>query len=221
MTKDISALRKEYTKGQLDASILGSDPLKAFRQWFTEALNSEVLEANAMILSTVSMERKPSSRVVLLKEITEEGIVFFTNKSSRKGQEIAQNPDVSVVFFWGELERQVRMEGRIRDISEEANDEYFYSRPRISQAGAVVSPQSQVISDRGVLDSAMNDWLADETKLIQRPAHWGGYEIVVNRIEFWQGRPGRVHDRIVFVLNENDSSEGESKESWNICRLAP
>ncbi len=221
MTKDISALRKEYTKGQLDASILGSNPLKAFRQWFTEALNSEVLEANAMILSTVSTEGKPSSRVVLLKEITEKGIVFFTNKSSRKGQEIAQNPYVSVVFFWGELERQVRMEGSISEISDEANDDYFYSRPRISQAGAVVSPQSQVIEGREQLDAAMSDWLADENKTIQRPAHWGGYEILLNRIEFWQGRPGRVHDRIVFVLNENDSSEGESKESWNICRLAP
>ncbi len=221
MTKDISALRKEYTKGQLDASILGSNPLKAFRQWFTEALNSEVLEANAMILSTVSTEGKPSSRVVLLKEITEKGIVFFTNKSSRKGQEIAQNPHVSVVFFWGELERQVRMEGSITEISDEANDDYFYSRPRISQAGAVVSPQSQVIEGREQLDAAMSDWLADENKTIQRPAHWGGYEILLNRIEFWQGRPGRVHDRIVFVLNENDSSEGESKESWNIYRLAP
>lgn len=221
MTKDISTLRKEYTKGQLDASILGSNPLKAFRQWFTEALNSEVLEANAMILSTVSTEGKPSSRVVLLKEITEKGIVFFTNKSSRKGQEIAQNPHVSVVFFWGELERQVRMEGSITEISDEANDDYFYSRPRISQAGAVVSPQSQVIEGREQLDAAMSDWLADENKTIQRPAHWGGYEILLNRIEFWQGRPGRVHDRIVFVLNENDSSEGESKESWNIYRLAP
>jgi len=221
MTKDISAIRKEYTKGQLDAAILGSDPLKAFSGWFSEALASEVLEANAMVLSTVSSIGRPSSRVVLLKEITADGIVFFTNKHSRKGQEIEQNPFVSVVFFWGELERQVRLEGCIVELSEQANDDYFYSRPRISQAGAVVSPQSQVIEDRLVLDDEMRNWMENEEEIIQRPAHWGGYEIVVNRVEFWQGRPGRVHDRIVFVKNENDSNEGSSKESWNIVRLAP
>lgn len=219
--KDISAIRKEYTKGQLDEHVLGKHPLPAFSHWFSEALASEVLEANAMVISTVSAEGRPSSRVVLLKEITNRGIVFFTNKSSRKGQEISMNPYVSVVFFWGELERQVRMEGKIVELSEKANDDYFYSRPRISQAGAVVSPQSQVISDRQLLDRAMQEWLSDESKSIERPTHWGGYEIVVNRVEFWQGRPGRVHDRIVFFRNENDSTETNSTESWSICRLAP
>jgi len=174
-----------------------------------------------MVLSTVSQSGRPSSRVVLLKEISDKGIVFFTNKNSRKGLEISLNPNVSVVFFWGELERQVRMEGYITEISEQANDDYFYTRPRISQAGAVVSPQSQAISDRSQLDDAMQEWLVDESKFITRPAHWGGYEIVVDRVEFWQGRPGRVHDRIVFIKNENDSNEGNSRESWIIQRLAP
>jgi pyridoxamine 5'-phosphate oxidase len=210
--KNIADLRKEYTKGALEPRDMGADPLLEFRGWFQQALDAEVLEANAMIISTVNSENRPSSRVVLLKEITAEGIVFFTNYASRKGQDIEKNPFVSAVFFWAELERQVRVEGEVRKISEADSDAYFYSRPRISQAGAVVSNQSQVIADRDGLDAQMAALLADESIKIERPKHWGGYEIVVDGIEFWQGRPGRVHDRARY-----DKVEGE----WIKSRLSP
>jgi pyridoxamine 5'-phosphate oxidase len=210
--KNIADLRKEYTKGALEPRDMGADPLLEFRGWFQQALDAEVLEANAMIISTVNSENRPSSRVVLLKEITAEGIVFFTNYESRKGQDIETNPFVSAVFFWAELERQVRVEGEVRKISEADSDVYFYSRPRISQAGAVVSNQSQVIADRDGLDAQMAALLADESIKIERPKHWGGYEIVVDGIEFWQGRPGRVHDRARY-----DKVEGE----WIKSRLSP
>lgn len=210
--KNIADLRKEYTKGALEPRDMGADPLLEFRGWFQQALEAEVLEANAMIISTVNSENRPSSRVVLLKEITAEGIVFFTNYASRKGQDIQANPFVSAVFFWAELERQVRVEGEVRKISEADSDAYFYSRPRISQAGAVVSNQSQVIADRDGLDAQMAALLADESIKIERPKHWGGYEIVVDGIEFWQGRPGRVHDRARY-----DKVEGE----WIKSRLSP
>lgn len=210
--KNIADLRKEYTKGVLEPRDMGADPLLEFRGWFQQALEAEVLEANAMIISTVNSENRPSSRVVLLKEITAEGIVFFTNYASRKGQDIQANPFVSAVFFWAELERQVRVEGEVRKISDADSDAYFYSRPRISQAGAVVSNQSQVIADRDGLDAQMAALLADESIKIERPKHWGGYEIVVDGIEFWQGRPGRVHDRARY-----DKVEGE----WIKSRLSP
>ena len=146
--KNIADIRKEYTKGALEPSDMGNDPLVEFKAWFQQALDAEVLEANAMVLGTVNASNRPSSRVVLLKEITANGIVFFTNYASRKGQDIESNPFVSAVFFWAELERQVRVEGEVRKISDADSDAYFYSRPRISQAGAVVSNQSQVIADR-------------------------------------------------------------------------
>jgi pyridoxamine 5'-phosphate oxidase len=150
--------------------------------------------------------------VVLLKEITPEGIVFFTNYASRKGQEMSLNPCVSAVFYWAELERQVRVEGIVRRISEADSDTYFYSRPRISQAGAVVSNQSEVIEDRKTLDAQMEALMADESIKIERPEHWGGYEIVVDGMEFWQGRPGRVHDRARYQKVEG---------AWVKTRLSP
>lgn len=210
--KNIADLRKEYTKGALEPRDMGADPLVEFRGWFQQALEAEVLEANAMIISTVNSENRPSSRVVLLKEITAEGIVFFTNYASRKGQEMSLNPCVSAVFYWAELERQVRVEGIVRRISEADSDAYFYSRPRISQAGAVVSNQSEVIEDRKTLDAQMEALMADESIKIERPEHWGGYEIVVDGMEFWQGRPGRVHDRARY-----DKVAG----AWIKSRLSP
>ena len=153
--KNIADIRKEYTKGALEPLNMGDDPLVEFRGWFQQALEAQVLEPNAMVLGTVNAEHRPSSRVVLLKEITADGIVFFTNYASRKGRELLENPFVSAVFFWAELERQVRVEGRVRKISEADSDAYFYSRPRISQAGAVVSNQSEVISGREDLDAQM------------------------------------------------------------------
>jgi pyridoxamine 5'-phosphate oxidase len=210
--KNIADIRKEYTKGALEPRNMGNDPLLEFKGWFQQALEAEVLEANAMVISTVNASHRPSSRVVLLKEISPEGIVFFTNYASRKGQEMLENPYVSAVFFWAELERQVRVEGRVRKIAEADSDAYFYSRPRISQAGAVVSNQSQVIADRSELDEKMAQLLADESIKIERPKHWGGYEIVVDGMEFWQGRPGRVHDRARF-----DKIDG----TWVKTRLSP
>jgi pyridoxamine 5'-phosphate oxidase len=147
-----------------------------------------------------------------LKDITENGIIFYTNYQSRKGLELESNPFVSVVFYWAELERQVRMEGQVRKVSEADSDAYFYSRPRISQAGAVVSNQSQVIPDRQALDVKMDALMTDTSIKIQRPNHWGGYEIVVDRVEFWQGRPGRVHDRALY-----EKVDG----AWIKSRLSP
>ena len=210
--KNIADIRKEYTKGALEPQNMGNNPLVEFKAWFQQALDAEVLEANAMVLGTVNASNRPSSRVVLLKEITDDGIVFFTNYASRKGQDIEANPSVSAVFFWAELERQVRVEGAVRKISEADSDAYFYSRPRISQAGAVVSNQSQVIPGREGLDAQMAALLADESIKIERPKHWGGYEIVVDRVEFWQGRPGRVHDRACY-----EKVDG----AWVKSRLSP
>ena len=210
--KNIADIRKEYTKGALEPKNMGDNPLVEFRGWFQQALDAQVLEPNAMVLSTVETSNRPSNRVVLLKEITAEGIVFFTNYESRKGQEIANNPFVSAVFFWPELERQVRVEGEVRQVSEADSDAYFYSRPRISQAGAVVSNQSSVIADRSVLDEKMAELMADESIKIERPKHWGGYEIVVDGMEFWQGRPGRVHDRARYQKVDG---------AWVKSRLSP
>ena len=210
--KNIADIRKEYTKGALEPKNMGDNPLVEFRGWFQQALDAQVLEPNAMVLSTVGTSNRPSNRVVLLKEITAEGIVFFTNYESRKGQEIANNPFVSAVFFWPELERQVRVEGEVRQVSEAYSDAYFYSRPRISQAGAVVSKQSSEIADRTVLDEKMAELMADETIKIERPKHWGGYEIVVDGMEFWQGRPGRVHDRARYQKVDG---------AWVKSRLSP
>jgi pyridoxamine 5'-phosphate oxidase len=210
--KNIADIRKEYTKGALDPKVLGDLPIPVFQSWFSQALESQVLEVNAMILSSVNEAGRPSSRVVLLKDITENGIVFYTNYKSRKGHELEANPFVSVVFYWAELERQVRMEGKVRKVSEADSDAYFYSRPRISQAGAVVSNQSQVIEDRETLDAQMEALMLDETIKIERPNHWGGYEIVLDRVEFWQGRPGRVHDRVLY-----QKAEG----TWIKSRLSP
>jgi pyridoxamine 5'-phosphate oxidase len=210
--KNIADIRKEYTMGELDPNTLGGDPLLVFRTWFDQALASQVTEVNAMVLGTVNAEGRPSSRVVLLKDITAEGIVFYTNYASRKGRELAACNFVSVVFFWPELERQVRMEGAVRKVSEAESDAYFYSRPRISQAGAVVSNQSEVIGGRGDLDEQMRVLMADETIKIDRPKHWGGYEIVVDRVEFWQGRPGRVHDRALYQKVDG---------AWVKTRLSP
>lgn len=210
--KNIADIRKEYTKGALEPKNMGDNPLVEFRGWFQQALDAQVLEPNAMVLSTVGASNRPSNRVVLLKEITAEGIVFFTNYQSRKGKEIANNPFVSAVFFWPELERQVRVEGEVRQVSEADSDAYFYSRPRISQAGAVVSEQSSVIADRTVLDEKMAVLMADESIKIERPKHWGGYEIVVDGMEFWQGRPGRVHDRARYQKVDG---------AWVKSRLSP
>lgn len=210
----IHNLRVEYKKGSLDVSNVGNDPIAFFKKWFDEALNSNVLEANAMVLSTISPDYKPHSRVVLVKGISEDGFTFFTNYNSNKGKQMSENEKVSLLFFWPELERQVRIEGVVSKVAKEISESYFHSRPRSSQIGAHVSPQSSVIGSREVLEQLQIDLEKKfDNQVIPLPNYWGGYLVNPEIIEFWQGRPSRLHDRIQFTKLVN--------QSWKIERLAP
>lgn len=209
----LSEIRKDYTIKSLDINDVSFDPFHQFRVWLDEAIDSEVPEVNAMCLSTIGLNGFPNARIVLLKEM-DHGFVFFTNYESEKGQEIAANPKASLTFFWPELERQVRIMGELEKVSEEESDKYFHSRPMGSQIGAWTSPQSQEIENREELTNrlaAMEKRFSSEP--ISRPSHWGGYRLLPFRIEFWQGRPSRLHDRICYQKREG----GE----WSIVRLAP
>ena len=212
--KSIADIRKVYQLQSLLEAQVSNDPITQFGTWWQQALESKIEEPNAMILSTASADGKPSSRVVLLKGIHEKGFVFYTNYNSRKGREIVQNPFVSLLFFWKEIERQVRIEGTITQTSPEESDEYFYSRPLESRIGAWCSAQSSVIESRELLDKNVlkyNNQFKDGT--VPRPEFWGGFIVAPYRIEFWQGRPGRLHDRLQYNYSEN--------ENWKIERLAP
>lgn len=213
MDSEIANLRNEYSKAQLDLNKTADNPIQQFRNWFNEALKARVPEPSAMIVSTASPDGKPSARVLLLKDITENGFVFFTNYNSRKGKEIEKNPFASFTFFWPELERQVRIEGRLKKVDTMASDAYFRSRPRGSQIGAWASPQSEEIPDREILIKQEKHYQETyEGKDIPRPEHWGGYELIPDRLEFWQGRQSRLHDRIVYTWENS---------SWTRKRLAP
>ncbi len=210
---DVAALRQSYTRNELLEENVLENPIKQFGKWFSEALNAQILEPNAMTLSTVS-GGKPHGRVVLLKGFDENGFSFYTNYRSNKGNDVAETPFASLTFFWGELERQVRIEGSIEKVSEIESEEYFHSRPRGSQIGAWVSNQSLVIAGRDVIEQRLTE-LENEFKdldVIPRPAHWGGYCVNPERIEFWQGRPNRLHDRILFT---------KVGDNWKIERLSP
>jgi len=209
----LADIRKDYTLKSLEIQDVANDPLQQFRHWMEEAIQAEALEVNAMCLSTISKDGFPNSRIVLLKEL-DEGFVFFTNYESSKGKELASSPKASLTFFWPEIERQVRVVGTVGKISEKESDTYFFSRPISSQIGAWASPQSQEISDRTVIENSKKR-LEEEFKLnpIQRPAHWGGYRLIPHRIEFWQGRPSRLHDRISYEL--------DGGTNWKKVRLAP
>ena len=210
---NIADLRKEYTRAFLNPEDLPDNPLQAFANWFDFAVHENVHEPNAMVLSTVKNNR-PSSRVVLLKGISDHGFVFYTNYKSKKGMELAENPFASLNFHWWQQERQIRIEGKVEQISAEESDKYFQSRPRLSQAGAIVSDQSSIIASRDDLDEAMKRIMEDpEATILKRPVHWGGYRLIPDYLEFWQGRPGRVHDRIAFSL----TTEG----IWLKSRLSP
>ncbi len=212
-SKEIAQIRKEYTLHGLDLSDIDSNPLTQFSQWFEEARQAEVPEPNAMHLTTVSAQGQPSGRIVLLKGLDETGFVFYTNYESHKGKNLAENPLASLTFFWAELERQVRIEGKVEKVSEEESTAYFHSRPHASQLGAWASPQSQTIESREVLENNFKELEEKyEEGKVPKPAHWGGFRLIPEQIEFWQGRPSRLHERILYQKEGGD---------WMINRLAP
>ena len=212
--QNIADLRKEYSKAELDLYSVDKDPLVQFQKWFSEAIQSEVLEPNAMHLATINNEGKPSGRIVLLKGLESNKFQFYTNYQSRKGKELEFNPACALTFFWPELERQVRIEGVAARVSAQQSDEYFQSRPRTSQLGAWSSPQSTFIQDRRLIEERMKqlDKKFEGVDPLPRPHQWGGYEVTPLLIEYWQGRPYRLHDRIQYVLTD---------EGWSVHRLAP
>jgi pyridoxamine 5'-phosphate oxidase len=210
----IADIRKEYTLQSLSETDVFVDPLQQFEKWWNEALQSHIAEVNAMTLATASKEGVPSARIVLLKGFDKKGFVFFTNYNSFKGQQLLENPRACLVFFWKELERQVRVTGLVEKISDKDSDAYFDSRPEGSRIGAWASPQSEVINGREWLEKNSNTILQQfEGKKIERPPYWGGYCVRPVCIEFWQGRPDRLHDRIQYNLQDD--------ASWDIERLAP
>lgn len=215
MNADLGNYRKSYEKEELLEKHLSDNPLEVFQKWFHDVdANFNTGETNAMTLSTYGFDGFPKSRIVLLKKFTYEGFIFYTNYESEKGRAIANNPNVCLSFFWPEAERQVIIKGKAEKIAENLSDGYFESRPRGSQLGAMVSNQSQVIKDRNVLEERLKS-LEDqyEGKSIPRPKFWGGYIVKPIEIEFWQGRPNRLHDRIRYQLDE--------AYNWNINRLSP
>ena len=211
---NIQDIRKDSTQHELDEAALKEDPIAQFSSWFEEALKAEVLEANACALATVDELGNPHNRIVLLKGVSKTGFQFFTNYTSDKANEIGQNAAVAMTFFWKELERQVRIEGRVSKMSEEDSQAYFSSRPHMSQLGAWVSNQSQVISSRSVLEQRLEELMQryPEGTDVPYPAHWGGFELTPTKVEFWQGRPSRLHDRICYV---------QIDQRWHKQRLAP
>ncbi|MGB0884827.1 MAG: pyridoxamine 5'-phosphate oxidase [Chitinophagales bacterium] len=208
--ENLHSFRKNYTKNQLNEADIHSKPLQQFKVWFQEAVNDASFEANAMVLSTVGKEGMPSSRVVLLKEIIDEGFIFYTNYKSKKAKDLAYNNKASILFFWEKFERQIRIEGEIEKISEQKSINYFNSRPKASQIGAVISKQSEEVSSRKILEEKFEKY--NENQEIEKPKDWGGYILKANKYEFWQGRANRIHDRIVYQ---------QEKNSWNIKRLNP
>ena len=213
MANDINSIRKEYSKHSLDIKDVEKDPIITFNNWFDQALKSKVLEANAMNLATVGKNSIPSSRIVLLKEV-DNGFVFYTNYQSEKGRELEANPMAALNFFWPELERQVRIQGTVEKVSESMSIEYFQSRPKESQIGAWTSPQSTKIESREILEEraiSLAKKYAD-SQVLPKPKQWGGYRLKPFYIEFWQGRPSRLHDRIAYTLIDN---------KWVINRIAP
>jgi pyridoxamine 5'-phosphate oxidase len=214
MSDSFSKSRIEYQKGALDIDSIDHDPIRQFQVWFDEATKSESHEPNACALATVGSDQQPSVRIVLLKGIDQQGLIFFSNYDSRKGRELESNNRAALVFYWGSLERQVRIEGVVERVSEAESDEYFAKRPRDSQFGSAVSSQSAVAASRTELERAMEELRrAVGDGPVPRPPHWGGYRVVPTMFEFWQGRENRLHDRIRFLKS--------GATEWKIDRLWP
>lgn len=210
----IAALREDYRAKTLDIADVHADPIQQFDEWFQEALNGQIKEANAMTIATVDTVGRPTARIVLLKGFDENGFIFYTNYESQKGKELAENPNIAAVFLWKDLERQIRIEGTATKVAPSVSLNYFQSRPKGSQIGAWASPQSKVIADRNILENNVLE-LKEKYKDVDNlpiPSHWGGYQIQPTRIEFWQGRSSRLHDRVNYTL---------VGEEWKIERLAP
>jgi pyridoxamine 5'-phosphate oxidase len=213
LPRDVASLRKEYTRAGLAESDVASDPVEQFRRWFDEALAAGLYEPNAMTVATAAPNGRPSARVVLLKGFDERGYVFYTNYEGRKGRELEENPRAALLFYWGELERQVRVEGTVSRVSKEESDAYYASRPRGSRLGAWASEQSRTVEGREVLEDRIEDLEAEyEGREVPRPPFWGGYRVVPEVVEFWQGRENRLHDRIVYRRRG---------AGWRIERLQP
>jgi pyridoxamine 5'-phosphate oxidase len=211
--KNLHAFREEYRSGKLHETEMGADPIEQFQLWLQAAIDAGVPEPNAMTLATCTPDGKPSARVVLLKEVNHDGFVFFTNYLSRKGRELLENPFAALVFDWHGIERQIRVEGGVEKLAGQDSDNYFSERPREAQIGAWASPQSRILDSREELEefqASIEKRFADQT--IPRPSHWGGFILHPTTIEFWQGRPGRLHDRLVHHKTE---------EGWTLHRLAP
>ena len=208
----IAQLRKNYTFGQLSETDVPSNPLPLFKLWFDQAVRAECPEPNSMTLATANKSGNPSARIVLLKGADQNGFTFFTNYDSQKGKDLAVRPQAALLFHWHELERQVRIQGVVERVSVDESDEYFHSRPFASRIGAWASPQSEAIPSREFLEEAEKRYKAELGDKPPRPEHWGGYRLRPTEIEFWQGRPSRLHDRIHYKLNGT---------AWQVNRLAP
>ncbi len=213
MNRDYSDIRKDFTKNVLQEDYFSDNPIMHFKQWLNEAVDNNEAEPTAMTLSTVSKDGRPSGRILLLKNLEENGSIhFFTNYESKKGLQIQHNPYAAATFFWPVMERQIRVEGIVHKLSEEESNKYFNSRPIDSQISAIVSPQSKVIASREKLEKESEKLKNSGNEKLQRPEYWGGYKLIPQEIEFWQGRAGRLHDRIRFSLSNNQ---------WTKERLAP
>jgi pyridoxamine 5'-phosphate oxidase len=215
MILHVANLRQNYTLAGLTEADVDRDAIAQFAVWFQQAIDADLREPNAMTLATATLDGKPTARIVLLKGFDDRGFVFYTNYESLKGEQLITNPQAALVFFWNELERQVRIEGKVDRVSNAESDAYFNSRPQDSQIGAWVSPQSQAIASREVLEIKQQELTTQysNTQPIPRPPHWGGFRVIPHSIEFWQGRPSRLHDRLLYRL--------QADGSWFIERLAP